>query len=129
VDLSPELHFCKKILNYLNVENSDLFVFYYLDPRAKIHPHRDLTGASLNNRIRFHVPVITNDDVKFIVDGNVVNMLPGSLRCLDTSYVHQVENGGKISRVHIVIECKISNDIKNKLPKGWRVREALQKSS
>lgn len=119
VDLSPELQFCKKILDYLKVSRTELLVFYYLDPGAKIHPHRDLTGAGLNNRIRFHVPIITNSRVKFTVAGDAINMRPGDLWCLDTSYVHAVENDGDEARVHIVIECEINNNIKIRLPRGF----------
>ncbi len=118
VDLSSELDFCQKILKYLKSNNPELLVFYYLDPGAKIHPHRDLTGAGLNNRIRFHIPIITNPEVRFIVSGERVNMLPGDLWCLDTSYVHAVENNGAEARVHIVIECNINEEIKRRIPAG-----------
>jgi hypothetical protein len=121
VKIPSNLDFSKKIFNYFNIKNSELFVFYYLESAAKIHPHRDLTGASLNNRIRFHIPVITNNNVNFVVDGEPIKMAPGYLWCLDTSYIHSVENGGDTSRVHIVIECEISKEIKNKMPKGWVV--------
>jgi hypothetical protein len=106
------------ILSALNVKNPVMLVFYYLDPGAKLHPHRDLTGASLNNRIRFHVPIITNEYVKFIVANTEIKMTPGDLWCLDTSYLHAVENMGFESRVHIVIECDINDEIKSKLPSG-----------
>ena len=118
VDLSPDMDYCRKILNALNVENPVMLVFYYLDPGAKLHPHRDLTGASLNNRIRFHVPIITNKYVKFTVANTEMKMEPGDLWCLDTSYLHAVENMGFESRVHIVIECNINDEIKSKLPNG-----------
>ena len=118
VDLSPDLDFCRKILDALEVKNPVMLVFYYLDPGAKLHAHRDFTGASLNNRIRFHVPIITNDNVKFTVSNKEIKMLPGDLWCLDTSYLHAVENLGLESRVHIVIECDVNDEIRRKLPNG-----------
>jgi hypothetical protein len=121
VDLSQDLDFCRKILDALRVKNPVMLVFYYLDPGAKLHLHRDLTGASLNNRIRFHVPIITNEYVNFIVDNTEIKMAPGDLWCLDTSYLHAVENMGFESRVHIVIECDINDEIKSKLPRGLDV--------
>jgi quercetin dioxygenase-like cupin family protein len=120
VDLSPELGFIKKLLKELNSKPSEMMVFYYLEPGAKLHPHRDLTGASLNNRLRFHVPIITNPGVIFQAAGEVVKMLPGDLWCLDTSYVHSVENKGSESRVHLIIECDINSNIRSRIPGGLK---------
>lgn len=120
VNISHDNPLCRRILNELGVVKPELFVFYYLDPGASLHPHRDLTGATLNNRIRFHVPVITNPKVEFIVDGDKVVMRPGDLWCLDTSYVHSVKNSGDDARVHIIVECDINDKIKSRLPSGIR---------
>lgn len=118
VSLSHEYPLCRRILDELGVEKPELFVFYYLDPGACLHPHRDLTGATLNNRIRFHVPVITNPKVEFIVDGDRIVMEHGDLWCLDTSYVHSVKNAGDDTRVHIIVECDINDKIRSRLPSG-----------
>jgi len=122
VDLKPDTPFCRKILDHLGVSSPELLVFYYLEPGARIHPHRDLTGATLNNRLRFHVPVVTNREVDFRVSGERVRMAPGELWCLDTSYVHSVENGGDESRVHIVVECDINDTIRSKIPSNARAK-------
>lgn len=106
------------MLDCLRTEKPELLVFYYLELGAKIHPHRDLTGASLNNRIRFHVPIYTNPGVKFTVSGETIKMIPGDLWCLDTSYVHSVENLGNESRVHLIVECGINDKIRTKIPNG-----------
>lgn len=122
VDLSQDLNFCNKILSELSTANPELLVFYYLEPGAVLHPHRDLTGASMNNRIRFHVPVITNPAVEFMVNNEKIKMAPGDLWCLDTSYVHSVRNGGDATRVHIIVECNINDVIKSRLPNGCAAR-------
>jgi len=119
VDLSPNLIFCRKILDALNVVQPVMIGFYYLDPGAKLHPHRDLTGASLNNRIRFHIPIITSKDVKFFVSSEEIKMKPGDLWLLDTSYLHAVENMGTQSRIHIIIECDINDEIRKNIPNGF----------
>jgi hypothetical protein len=120
VDLEQDLPLSRKVLGELGVKDPELLVFYYLEPGATIHPHRDLTGAGLNNRIRFHVPIITNDQVKFMVSGKRVVMKPGDLWCLDTSYLHSVENAGTEPRVHMVIECDITPELRARLPHGIR---------
>lgn len=117
VDLDPVLPICAKLLAELDIPTPNLLVFYYLEPGATIHPHRDLTGAGLNNRIRFHLPIVTNPDVDFRVSGDRVRMMPGELWCLDTSYRHSVHNGGAESRVHIVLECDITPQLRQRLPR------------
>jgi hypothetical protein len=122
VNLSKDWKFCKTILSELSTVDPELLVFYYLEPGAVLHPHRDLTGASMNNRIRFHVPVITNSGVEFIVNNQKIKMAPGDLWCLDTSYVHSVRNDGDETRVHIIVECNINEEIKKRLPNGYRAK-------
>lgn len=122
VDLDPDWPIARKILDQLDAIDPELLVFYYLEPGAYIHPHRDLTGASLNDRLRFHVPVITNPDVDFRVSHERVRMTPGDLWCLDTSYRHSVHNGGSETRIHIVVECTITPKIRAKSPRGIRAK-------
>jgi len=122
VDLDPSLSVCTKLLAELGIPTPNLLVFYYLEPGATIHAHRDLTGAGLNNRIRFHLPIVTNPDVDFRVSGDRVRMRSGDLWCLDTSYRHSVYNGGAETRVHIVVECDITPALRKRLPHGLAAR-------
>lgn len=115
--LDPESKFVQKILQAIGTDEAELIDFYYLDSGAELHPHRDLTGASLNQRIRFHVPIITNPKVLWQINGEEdLFMKPGDLWCLDTSYTHAVKNGGDETRVHIVIECEINSEIRKNIP-------------
>jgi Aspartyl/Asparaginyl beta-hydroxylase len=124
VALNPKDHpFVERIYSSLGANANGLCVFYYLSPGAVIHPHRDLTGASSNARIRFHVPVITNDKVFFEVSKKRVLMSPGEIWCLDTSYLHSVANRSDETRVHIVIECDINENVrKHLIPKSISTR-------
>ncbi len=104
------------LYEFLGITEAEMAVFYYLSPAAFLHPHRDLTGASMNNRLRFHVPIITNENVDFRVSHERIRMQPGECWCLDTSYLHSVLNGGDATRVHIVIECNVNDKIRAMLP-------------
>ncbi|QXH53062.1 aspartyl/asparaginyl beta-hydroxylase domain-containing protein [Pseudomonas fakonensis] len=117
VDLTPEAHpFVARIYEFLGAEKNGICVFYYLSPGAVLHPHRDLTGASSNARLRFHVPIITHDNIFFNVSRERVVMSPGELWALDTSFLHEVRNEGDSTRVHIVIECQVNEAVKRHLP-------------
>ena len=117
IDLDPKTHtFMQDIYDFLGADQSGVCVFYYLSPGAVLHAHRDLTGASSNARIRFHIPIITNDNVFFNVSKKRVVMSADELWALDTSYLHEVKNESNETRVHIVIECNINESVKAKLP-------------
>ena len=118
VPLDPTWPIAKKMLDKLDVSQAELLVFYYLEPGAVLHPHRDLTGASMNDRIRFHIPIVTNDNVEFVVNGEKIRMATGDLWCLDTSYTHSVRNDGDRTRVHLIAECAISPEVRKVLPCG-----------
>lgn len=66
------------------------------------------------------MPIVTNSGVEFTVNHERIKMRPGDLWCLDTSYLHSVENNGTESRVHIVIECKINEKLRSQLPNDLR---------
>jgi Aspartyl/Asparaginyl beta-hydroxylase len=122
VHLNSEFNFVKKLFKALQIDFAELCVFYYLEPEAKLHPHRDLTGASLNNRIRFHIPIITNPKLEFYVDNERVVMNEGDLWCLDTSYLHSVYNGGENCRVHLIVECNINDFQRKKIPHDYKAK-------
>ena len=113
-----------KFLKKFNLDKSDItkFVIYYLEPGSNIPPHRDNSGASINDRIRFHIPIKTNDSVEFIVTKEKIKMIPGDLWILDTSYEHSVYNGGSSSRSHFVIECEINSTINKYLFNDLRAK-------
>jgi quercetin dioxygenase-like cupin family protein len=76
-----------------------------LGPGAKILEHSDNMGSDKFREYRLHVPIVTNPDVKFMVDGQRVNMQPGELWYADFEKKHRVDNDGDTERVHLVIDC------------------------
>jgi len=51
-----------------------------------------------------HIPITTNRDVSFILDGETLDMKPGECWYLNVNHVHSVSNNGKTDRVHLVID-------------------------
>ncbi len=88
-----------------------------LGPGGGVGNHRDISGGTPMGVARFHVPVITNPEVKFYVSDKPVYMGPGETWNLDTSYVHRVQNEGDIWRVHVIIDFEMNDALKEMLPK------------
>ena len=83
------------------------------------------SGVQDGKEMRFHFPLITNDDVVFTmwgVDGKPksVNMQVGECWYLDTRKPHRAINNGNTDRIHLVVDVeaddKIRELIKNDIP-------------
>ncbi len=71
---------------------------------AEIKPHRDHELGYEDGNFRLHIPIVTNSDVHFILDGSQITMLPGECWYTNVNYVHSVSNKGESDRLHLVID-------------------------
>jgi hypothetical protein len=78
--------------------------FLRLRAGGRIHRHSDPMHRIDPDLIRIHVPVLTNDDVAFHVDGRRLRMREGEAWIVDVRFPHEVWNGGQTDRIHLVID-------------------------
>lgn len=71
-----------------------------------IREHRDDRLGLADGSARLHIPVITNPEVEFYLDGTRVPMAEGECWYLDFSLPHRVQNLGTTDRVHLVVDCR-----------------------
>ncbi|WP_448956394.1 aspartyl/asparaginyl beta-hydroxylase domain-containing protein [Labrys neptuniae] len=76
-----------------------------LSPGSVIREHRDYDLRFEDGAVRFHIPIITNLDVDFRLNGQRVVMDAGTAWYLRLSDPHSVANRGQSSRVHLVIDA------------------------
>jgi hypothetical protein len=72
-------------------------------PGGVIHPHRDQNPAAKWPH-KIHVPLLTNDDVTFYVDGKGYHFAEGEAVEVNNMGLHAVENRGSTDRVHLIFE-------------------------
>lgn len=77
-----------------------------LAPGSTIKPHRDHDLAYEAGAVRLHVPITTNAQVDFRLNGTPVAMTPGSIWYLRLADEHSVANRGTRDRVHLVIDTR-----------------------
>ena len=78
-----------------------------LPKNCSIKPHID-KGKSLENTLRYHLPIITNDKVLFTVGGETKNLKESLLwEVKNTDKIHSVENYGDTDRIHFIIDWKV----------------------
>ncbi|MFN8396732.1 MAG: aspartyl/asparaginyl beta-hydroxylase domain-containing protein [Bacteroidia bacterium] len=87
---------------------------------GEIKTHRDMGLGYPDGTFRLHVPLLTNAEVDFVVDGKRLPMQPGECWFADFSLPHSVHNRGKTDRVHLVIDCT-----RNAWTDGWFERAGV----
>jgi hypothetical protein len=71
--------------------------------QAEVTRHAD-QGYYWVERVRVHVPIVTQPTVRFECGGETINMAPGECWIFDTWRQHCVVNDATQSRVHLVID-------------------------
>lgn len=75
-----------------------------LEAGAEIKPHTDHELGYEDGQFRLHIPIVTNPEIEFILDGEKLVMLPGECWYTNVNLVHSVANRGTEDRVHLVID-------------------------
>jgi len=88
---------------------------------STIKPHRDHDLGIQYGKARLHVPVITNPQVEFWLNGEQVVMGEGECWYLDLSGLHSVINRSGIDRVHLVIDVDVNEWLEEQLSSAERV--------
>lgn len=70
---------------------------------GEILPHRDANPAAKWPH-KIHVPLLTNENVSFFVNGQTYKMAEGEAVELNNMGIHAVENGGPTDRIHLIFE-------------------------
>ncbi len=94
-----------------------------LNAGAIIKEHSDYDMNFEKGEARFHIPIRTNADVHFFVEGGEIPMQSGECWYLNLSLKHRVENCGDTNRIHLVIDCKVNEWLENLLAKEAELRE------
>lgn len=80
-----------------------------LGAQARIREHTDLNLGYEDDEIRMHVPIATNPNVEFYLNGARIQMNSGECWYLNFNLPHSLYNGGTTDRVHLVIDCKVND--------------------
>ncbi len=81
-------------------------------PNSRILPHKD-NGKSLISCKRTHIPVVTNKNVLFTVNGETKHLQEGEIWEINNTVMHSVVNNSKYCRIHLIIDY--TEDKKNSL--------------
>jgi hypothetical protein len=74
-----------------------------------IKEHVDVELSFEDGMVRLHIPVVTNEDVDFRLNGARVNLEAGTCWYLRLSDPHSVANRGTQDRVHLVVDAFVND--------------------
>jgi hypothetical protein len=89
--------------------------FLRLKAGSVIKEHRDHELGFEDGEVRLHIPVRTNPDLIFMLDGRRVIMREGECWYNNLSLPHSVANRGATDRVHLVIDCVVNDWLRERL--------------
>jgi hypothetical protein len=72
-------------------------------PGGVIHPHQDKNPAAKWPH-KIHLPLLTNSDVTFYVDGEPYHLPEGEAVEVNNMETHAVQNRGSTDRIHLIFE-------------------------
>jgi len=104
--------------------------FMRLAPGSQVPPHSD-TDYTWRNRVRIHIPVITDPKITFSSIGNTtehgvdVHMQAGEAWIFDNWREHAVYNESDVRRIHLVIDTVGSADFWALARAGWNPKTAI----
>jgi hypothetical protein len=76
---------------------------------SSIAEHVDHALDFEDGEVRLHIPIVTNDAVRFYVDAARVIMAPGECWYTNVNLPHSVENGSTTDRIHLVLDCRVDS--------------------
>lgn len=80
-----------------------------LTPGSMIKEHTDHEYTGDDGTVRIHIPVVTNPDVVFLLNGTRVVMDAGSAWVLRLNDPHSVANNGATDRVHMLVDLTMDD--------------------
>lgn len=106
-----QLTYTRSVIDAIRTPKSSVR-YLRLTPGSEIKPHKDYDLVFWDGFVRLHIPIITNDKVEFLLEGEAINMQEGECWFADFSKTHSVANRGKTDRVHLVIDCQVNDWLK-----------------
>lgn len=75
-----------------------------LRPASRILEHTDYGLKYESGDLRIHIPIETNPETEFVVDGCRLELAPGEAWYIDFALPHRIHNRGATDRVHLVLD-------------------------
>lgn len=109
--MTEELRKCPYLQEVLNTFQCNKLTFRTQNLKAggRIEKHNDGDKGLNSNVVRLNIPVSTNDEVYFHIDGERIVMKDGECWLPEVTKPHEVENRSDSLRLQIMIDCDFND--------------------
>lgn len=117
---TPALHFCPyvaEVLEQFPAERNRVRLMR-LRPGGHILRHSDPLHTIARDLVRLHIPMLTNPEVRFLVNDVRVPLQAGETWHVDVRFPHEVANLGDTMRVHLVMDLIRNSELSRLLEGG-----------
>lgn len=80
-----------------------------MSPGARLATHIDKYGKYSDDPVRFHIPIVTSAAASLTVAGETFRPAEGECWYVDTHLLHSATNRGTVDRIHLIVDCEISD--------------------
>lgn len=124
--LLEQCNYIRSVLDFFECEKTAVRLMK-LHAGAVIKEHSDHDMSFEDGEVRLHIPVITNTAVEFFLADERILMQEGECWYMNLTLKHRINNNSNIDRVHLVIDCKVNDWIKEQFAQNALSRkEAAQ---
>lgn len=102
-EILPQCPYIREILDAMAFKKTAVRLLR-LEAGAEVKPHTDNCLGYEDGSFRLHIPVITNPEVEFLLDGERIVMNEGECWYINANFTHSVANRGTQDRIHLVID-------------------------
>ena len=74
-----------------------------------IHEHKDRGLCVEEGLLRIHIPIFTNKDVAFLLDGEQLFLEEGTCWYCNFNLPHSLHNKSSVDRIHLVIDAHVND--------------------
>lgn len=80
---------------------------------AQVHEHKDRDLCYEEGLVRFHIPVITNNEVEFYLAKERMHLDEGECWYMNFNLPHALHNKSNIDRIHLVVDARVNDWVKD----------------
>jgi len=113
---NPQLRFIPQFIErYFGASELQNFRMQCIRGGGDLGLHREkiigIPNRPRHFKIRFHLPIVTNPGVRFMMDGRAYTMRAGWVYLFNQVCLHNVENKGDLLRIHLVFDFYLNEHI------------------
>jgi hypothetical protein len=108
-----ECPYFAEVINYFKCDKETVRLMDLPAGRV-VNMHTDHCCGYEDGLFRVHIPIVTNEQVCFTLNGHDLTMRPGEAWYTNVNLPHGVKNEGATNRIHLVIDC-LRNEWSDKL--------------